>query len=78
MSIVKENQKPISFFNLFFEKHPIKNDVFVIEANEKYFFFEYDTVIDMIENFTQKDQDYIRRQLQLKSRFKNLLNANCI
>ncbi|UOB61126.1 hypothetical protein, partial [Bacillus thuringiensis] len=42
-----------------------KNDVFVIEANEKYFFFEYDTVISMINNFSQKEQDYIRRQLQL-------------
>lgn len=65
MSIVKEKQKPISFFDLFFKNHPIENDVFVIEANEKYFIFEHDTVIDMIKNFTQKDQDYIRRQLQL-------------
>ncbi|MGE6592314.1 hypothetical protein ACQKFU_22635 [Bacillus mycoides] len=65
MSIVKENQLPISFFDLFFKNHPIENDVFVIEANEKYFIFEHDTVIDMIKNFTQKDQDYLRRQLQL-------------
>ncbi|UYX55891.1 hypothetical protein M3Y14_32185 (plasmid) [Bacillus thuringiensis] len=65
MSIVKENQIPIPFFDLFFKNHPIENDVFVIEANEKYFIFEHDTVIDMIKNSTQKDQDYIRRQLQL-------------
>lgn len=65
MNIVKENQKPISFFDLFFKSHPIENDVFVIEANEKYFFFEHDTVIDMNKNCTQKEQDYIRRQLQL-------------
>ncbi|MGH0945262.1 hypothetical protein ACQVTS_29875 [Bacillus mycoides] len=65
MNIVKENQRPLSFFDLFFKNHPIENDVFVIEANEKYFFFEHDAVIDMINNFTQKDQDYIRRQLQL-------------
>lgn len=65
MSIVKESQKTISFFDLFFKSHPIENDVFIIEANEKYFFFEHDTVIDMIGNFAQKDQDYIRRQLQL-------------
>ncbi|PGL80840.1 hypothetical protein CN931_18440 [Bacillus sp. AFS054943] len=65
MSIVIENQKPISFFDLFFKNHPTENDVFVIEANEKYFIFEHDTVIDMIKNFAQKDQDYIRRQLQL-------------
>ncbi|QWH15627.1 hypothetical protein EXW38_31110 (plasmid) [Bacillus mycoides] len=65
MNIVKENQKSSYFFDLFSKNHPIENDVFVIEANKKYFFFEYDTVIDMINNFTQKNQDYIRRQLQL-------------
>ncbi|MGN4506457.1 hypothetical protein [Bacillus cereus group sp. MYBK58-1] len=65
MSIVKESQNTISFFDLFFKNHPIENDVFVIEANEKYFIFEHDTVIHMIKNFTQKDQDYIRRQLQI-------------
>ncbi|EJP83482.1 MULTISPECIES: hypothetical protein [Bacillus cereus group] len=65
MNIVNENQKSNYFFDSFFENHPIENNLFVIEANEKYFFFEHDTVIDMIKNFAQKDQDYIRRQLQL-------------
>ncbi|WP_166695662.1 hypothetical protein [Bacillus cereus] len=65
MNILIENQKPNYFFDSFFKNHPIENDVFVIEANEKYFIFEHDTVIDMIKNFAQKDQDYIRRQLQL-------------
>ncbi|HDR7495142.1 TPA: hypothetical protein QCX40_005893 [Bacillus cereus] len=65
MNALKENKNQNLFFQLFFENHPIKNDVFVIEANEKYFIFEYDTVINMINNFSQKQQDYIRRQLQL-------------
>ncbi|PGU11678.1 hypothetical protein [Bacillus thuringiensis] len=65
MNALKENKKQVSFFEAFFKNHPIKNDVFIIEANEKYFFFEYDTVISMINNFSQKEQDYIRRQLQL-------------
>ncbi|MBH0357712.1 hypothetical protein U9R71_26220 [Bacillus toyonensis] len=65
MNAIKENKKQNPFFQLFFKNHPIKNDVFVIEANEKYFIFEYDTVINMINNFSQKEQDYIRRQLQL-------------
>ncbi|HDR7544703.1 hypothetical protein [Bacillus sp. CH_442] len=61
MNIVKEDQKSHYFFDSFFKNHPIENDIFVIEANEKYFFFEHDTVIDMIKNFTKEDQDYIRR-----------------
>ncbi|WP_430530744.1 hypothetical protein [Bacillus cereus] len=65
MNALKENKKQVSFFELFFKNHPIKNDVFIIEANEKYFFFEYETVISMINNFNQKEQDYIKRQLQL-------------
>lgn len=65
MNSVKDNQKSLSFFDLFFENHPIENDVFVIEANERYFFFEHDTIIDMIKNFTKEDQEYIRRQLLL-------------
>lgn len=65
MDVLIENKKLNCFFDSFFKNHPIENDVFVIEANEKYFFFEHDTVIDMIKNFAQKDQDYIRRQLQL-------------
>lgn len=65
MNIVKENQKSHYFFDSFFKKHPIKNDIFIIEANGKHFIFENDTVIDMIKHFNQKQQDYIRRQLQL-------------
>ncbi|PFA00666.1 hypothetical protein CN375_04250 [Bacillus cereus] len=65
MNVLIENQKSNYFFDSFFKNHPIENDVFVIEANGKYFIFEHDTVIDMIKNFAQKDQDYIRRQLQL-------------
>ncbi|MEK7019847.1 hypothetical protein [Bacillus sp. FSL R9-9410] len=65
MNAAKENKKPVSFFDIFFENHPVKNDVFVIEANDRYFFFEYDTVIDMIKTFTPKQQIYTRRQLQL-------------
>ncbi len=38
MNALKENKKQVSFFESFFKNHPIKNDVFVIEANEKYFF----------------------------------------
>ncbi|WP_242321061.1 hypothetical protein [Bacillus cereus group sp. BfR-BA-01312] len=70
MNVLIENQKLNYFFDSFFKNHPIENDVFVIEANEKYFFFEHDTVIDMIKNFTQKDQVYIKRQLL----FYNYLN----
>ncbi|MEB9828517.1 hypothetical protein CN513_20655 [Bacillus cereus] len=65
MNALIENQNSNYFFDLFFKNHPIENDVFVIEANDKYFFFEHDTVIDMIKSFAPKDQDYIRRQLQL-------------
>ncbi|NWK72644.1 hypothetical protein HWX41_27370 [Bacillus paramycoides] len=65
MNVAKENNNPVSFFDIFFENHPVKNDVFVIEANDRCFFFEYDTVIDMIKKFSPKQQDYIRRQLQL-------------
>ncbi|HFK1685150.1 TPA: hypothetical protein ACGXND_005117 [Bacillus tropicus] len=65
MNVLIENQKSNYFFDSFFKNHPIENDVFVIEANERYFFFEHDTVIDMIKNFTKEDQDYIRRQLLL-------------
>ncbi|MGS0534398.1 hypothetical protein ACU80C_32030 (plasmid) [Bacillus mycoides] len=65
MNALKENKSQVSFFELFFKNHPIKNDVFVIEANEKYFFFEYETVISMIEAFSPKQQEYIKRQLRL-------------
>ncbi|PFA58589.1 hypothetical protein [Bacillus sp. AFS015896] len=65
MNVAKENKNPVSFFDIFFENHPVKNDVFVIEANDRYFFFEYNTVIDMIKKFSPKQQEYIRRQLQL-------------
>lgn len=65
MNVAKENKNSFSFFDIFFENHPVKNDVFVIEANYRYFFFEYNTVIDMIKKFSPKQQDYIRRQLQL-------------
>jgi hypothetical protein len=65
MNVAKENNTPVSFFDIFFENHPIKNDVFVIETNDRYFFFEYDTVNDMIKKFSPKQQDYIRRQLQI-------------
>ncbi|MGE7869303.1 hypothetical protein ACQKNO_24565 [Bacillus paramycoides] len=64
MNIVKENKNYNSFFELFFENHPVKNDVFVIEANDKYFFFENATVIDMIKNFNIEHQEHIKRQLQ--------------
>ncbi|EOO33604.1 hypothetical protein [Bacillus mycoides] len=72
MNALKENKKQVSFFELFFKNHPIKNDVFIIEANEKYFFFEYETVISMIEDFSPKQQEYIRRQL----RFFDYLNQD--
>lgn len=72
MNVLIESQKLNCFFDSFFKNHPIENDVFVIEANEKYFFFEHDTVIDMIKNFTQKDQVYIKRQLL----FYNYLNQD--
>ncbi|MEC3195729.1 hypothetical protein P9Z84_23985 [Bacillus cereus] len=72
MNVLIENQKLNYFFDSFFKNHPIENDVFVIEANEKYFFFEHDTVIDMIKNFSQKDQVYIKRQLL----FYNYLNQD--
>ncbi|PEO25790.1 hypothetical protein [Bacillus toyonensis] len=65
MNALKENKSQVSFFKLFFKNHPIKNDVFVIEANEKHFFFEYETVINMIEDFSPKQQEYIKRQLRL-------------
>ncbi|MEK5304522.1 hypothetical protein NSQ69_27665 [Bacillus sp. FSL R10-2201] len=65
MNALKENKSQVSFFELFFQNHTIKNDVFVIEANEKYFFFEYETVISMIEDFSPKQQEYIKRQLRL-------------
>lgn len=65
MNALKENKKQISFFELFFKNHPIKNDVFVIEVSDKYFIFEYETVISMIENFSPNQQEYIRRQLRL-------------
>ncbi|MEB8713894.1 hypothetical protein GH876_29490 [Bacillus thuringiensis] len=72
MNVLIENQKLKGFFDSFFKNNPIENDVFVIEANEKYFFFEHDTVIDMIKNFSQKDQVYIKRQLL----FYNYLNQD--
>ncbi|PGE16315.1 hypothetical protein COM64_20370 [Bacillus toyonensis] len=65
MNALKENKKQVSFFELFFKNHPIKNDLFIIEANEKYFFFEYETVISIIEDFSPKQQEYIKRQLRL-------------
>ncbi|MEK4646317.1 hypothetical protein [Bacillus sp. PK30] len=65
MNALKENKKQVSFFESFFKNHPIKNDVFVIEASDKYFIFEYETVISMIEDFPPNQQEYIRRQLQL-------------
>ncbi|MDX5746201.1 hypothetical protein SIM20_24020 [Bacillus cereus group sp. BfR-BA-02570] len=65
MNALKENNKQVSFFESFFKNHPIKNDVFVIEACNKYFIFEYETVINMIEDFSSNQQDYIRRQLRL-------------
>ena len=38
MNVLIENQKSNYFFDSFFKNHPIENDIFVIEANEKYFF----------------------------------------
>ncbi|TKH09034.1 hypothetical protein FC694_28620 [Bacillus wiedmannii] len=65
MNALKENKKQISFFKLFFKNNPINNDVFVIEVSDKYFIFEYETVISMIEDFSPKQQENIRRQLRL-------------
>lgn len=65
MNNVIEKEKNATFFETFFKNHPIKNDIFIVEANGKHFIFENDTVIDMIKHFSQKQQDYIRRQLQL-------------
>ncbi|MEB9506431.1 hypothetical protein P4J13_21085 [Bacillus anthracis] len=65
MNAIKDKEKLTTFFESFFKKHPIENDIFIIEANGKHFIFENDTVIDMIKHFDQKQQDYIRRQLQL-------------
>ncbi|PEF45175.1 hypothetical protein CON22_18000 [Bacillus cereus] len=65
MYITNENRTLTPFFEHFFNEHPIENDVFIIEANRKYFFFETDTVIALIKNFSIKQQEYIKRQLQI-------------
>ncbi|MEC2393482.1 hypothetical protein BK717_28630 [Bacillus thuringiensis serovar malayensis] len=75
MNAVKENNKQVSFFESFFKNHPIENNVFVIEANEKYFFFEYETVISMIEDFSPKQQEYIKRPLRLYNYLKQDLTV---
>ncbi|AMR88486.1 hypothetical protein [Bacillus thuringiensis] len=72
MNVLIENQKLNYFFDSFFKNNPIENDVFIIEANEKYFFFEHDTVIDIIKKSTQEYQEYIKRQLL----FYNYLNQD--
>lgn len=72
MNVLIEKQKLNYFFDSFFKNHPIENDVFIIEANEKYFFFEHDTVIDIIKKSTQEYQEYIKRQLL----FYNYLNQD--
>ncbi|TKH09733.1 hypothetical protein FC694_27575 [Bacillus wiedmannii] len=77
MSIEKDEHKSVSFSNISFENFSIKDDILIIEANEKYFIFEYDTVINMIDNFNPKEQDYIRRRLQLYN-YLNLDLSICL
>ncbi|MBU4642495.1 hypothetical protein [Bacillus toyonensis] len=72
MNVITEKQTLTPFFEHFFSEHPIENDVFVIEAKEKYFIFETDNVIDMIKNFSPEHQEHIKRQLQ----FYNFLNQD--
>lgn len=64
MNVITKVKTLTLFFENFFSTNSIENDVFIIEANEKYFFFETKTVIDMIKNFSLKQQEYIKRQLQ--------------
>ncbi|MFE9077911.1 hypothetical protein [Bacillus mobilis] len=59
------NETELTFFERFFFENPVQNDVFIIEANKKYFFFEYDAVIDMIKKSSTKQQEYFKRQLQI-------------
>ncbi|MGG0728019.1 hypothetical protein [Bacillus paramycoides] len=59
------NETHPTFFEQFSFENPVQNDVFIIEANKKYFFFEYDAVIDMIKKSKTKQQEYVKRQLQI-------------
>lgn len=61
--LIEKITKP--FFNQFFSENTVKNDVFVIEVNQKFFFFESDTVIDMIKKFPLDQQEDIKYQLCL-------------
>ncbi|MEG7843779.1 hypothetical protein [Bacillus mobilis] len=59
------NETQPTFFERFFFENPVQNDVFIIEVNKKHFFFEYDAVIDMIKKLNSKQQEYVKRQLQM-------------
>ncbi|PEJ67606.1 hypothetical protein [Bacillus toyonensis] len=63
LNLVHNETQP-TFFERFFFENPVQNDVFIIEVNKKYFFFEYDAVIDMIKRSNTKQQEYVKRQLQ--------------
>ncbi|WP_263703956.1 hypothetical protein [Bacillus thuringiensis] len=58
------NETQPTFFERFAFENPVQNDVFIIEVNKKYFFFEYDAVIDIIKRSNTKQQEYVKRQLQ--------------
>lgn len=72
MEALKLKETTETFFDQFFEEKGVKNDIFVIEVNEKFFFIESDTVIDMIKKFSPKQQTIIERHL----RIYDLLNRN--
>ncbi|WP_329767661.1 hypothetical protein [Bacillus nitratireducens] len=59
------NETQPTFFEQFFFENPVQHDVFIIEANKKHFFFEYDAVIDMIKKSNTKQQEYVKRKLQI-------------
>ncbi|MDA2236085.1 hypothetical protein PDM89_24045 [Bacillus cereus] len=59
------NETHPTFFEQFSFENPVQNDVFIIEVNKKHFFFEYDAVIDMIKKLNLKQQEYVKRQLQM-------------
>ncbi|WP_144655972.1 hypothetical protein [Bacillus tropicus] len=59
------NETHPTFFEQFFFENPVQNGVFIIEVNKKYFFFEYDAVIAMIKTSNSKQQEYVKRQLQM-------------
>uniref|UniRef100_UPI003F49A3C7 hypothetical protein n=1 Tax=Bacillus multifaciens TaxID=3068506 RepID=UPI003F49A3C7 len=73
--LIKKVTNP--FFDEFFSENPVKNDIFVIELNGKFFFFESDNVIEMIKDFSPKEQEYVQRQLTLYVLQKRDIN-NCL